>query len=308
MFGYVRPFQSELLVREYEQYKAVYCQLCRVLGKEYGFLARFSLSYDCTFYAMLALAVSGQEVCEEQGRCAANPLKKCRYLKADGEAYQKAAALSVLLTWHKLQDDREDEGFFKSFGCTLLLPLVSRKAKKAAARYPFLAELSEAAMKGQKAAEEKKAGPDECAEPTALLLQGLFRELAGENRGQATALEQFGYFLGRWVYLMDASDDLKEDAEQGKFNPFLLRLGLSGKGQLSQEEIRSAEMACNEALNATAAMLLPPLNLMDLERFAPIIENVAQKGLPEIQREILFLHVKEKRRKRLSEKQLSQRL
>ena len=31
MFGYVRPFKSELLVREYDQYKAAYCQLCRAL-------------------------------------------------------------------------------------------------------------------------------------------------------------------------------------------------------------------------------------------------------------------------------------
>lgn len=299
MFGYVRPFQSELLVKEYEQYKGIYCQLCRVLGKEYGLLARFSLSYDCTFYAMLALAVSGQPVCEVGGRCAANPLKKCRYLEANGEAYQKAAALSVLLTWHKLRDDREDEGFFKALGCRLLLPLVSRKAKKAAGRYPFLAELAQTAMTEQKAAEEKRAGPDECAEPTARLLQGLFGELAGEKKGQAAALEQFGYFLGRWVYLMDASDDLKEDAKEGKFNPFLLRLGFSEKRQLSEEEQKIAEKACNEALNATAAMLLPPLNLIDMEYFGPIVENVAQKGLPEIQREVLFLHVKEKRRKRV---------
>ena len=51
MFGYVRPYKSEMLVREYEQYKAVYCEVCRQLGKEYGWTARFTLSYDCTFYA-----------------------------------------------------------------------------------------------------------------------------------------------------------------------------------------------------------------------------------------------------------------
>ena len=36
MFGYVRPFKSELLVREYDQYKAAYCQLCRALREHYG--------------------------------------------------------------------------------------------------------------------------------------------------------------------------------------------------------------------------------------------------------------------------------
>ena len=57
MFGYVRPYKSELLVREYEQYKSVYCELCRELGKSYGWTARFTLSYDCTFYALLSLSL-----------------------------------------------------------------------------------------------------------------------------------------------------------------------------------------------------------------------------------------------------------
>ena len=69
MFGYVRPHRGELLVREYQQYKAVYCQLCRQLGKDYGVLARLTLSYDCTFYAMLALGTQGDRVSRRRGRC-----------------------------------------------------------------------------------------------------------------------------------------------------------------------------------------------------------------------------------------------
>jgi len=298
MFGYVRPYKSEMLVREYEQYKAVYCELCRVLGREYGWLARFSLSYDCTFYALLALSVSGARVSQRDGRCAANPFKKCRYLTAPGEEYKKAAALSVLLTYHKLRDDLEDESFWKSLGCRLLLPLVSRKAKKAGQQYPFLAKAAQAAMDGQKAAEKARAGIDRCAEPTANLLAVVFRELGGCDKGQSAALEQFGYFLGRWVYLMDAADDLAGDLKKGAFNPFLIRLGLEGKKELSPREREKADEACNAALNATMARMLPPLNLISMENFGPIVENVVQKGLPEIQREILFLHVREKRRKR----------
>ncbi len=298
MFGYVRPYKSELRVREYEQYKAVYCQLCRTLEREYGWLAKFSLSYDCTFYALLALSVSGTVPGECAGRCVANPLKKCRYLTSSGEEYQKAAALSVLLTYHKLQDDRDDGGFWKSLGCRLLLPLGSRKAKRAGARYPFLRETAQNAMDAQKAAEAARAGIDQCAEPTAHMLAELFRELGDEKSGQSAALEQFGYFLGRWVYLMDAADDLEADLRDGSFNPFIARLGLERGRALTAEERRQVDEACNAALNATIARMLPPLNLLDLEYFGPIVENTAREGLPEIQREILFLHVREKRRRK----------
>lgn len=294
MFGYVRPNQSELRVREYRQYKAVYCQLCRTMKKEYGWLSTFSLNYDCTFYAMLALAVSNVELCEQTARCAANPLKKCRYLAAEGEEYRKAAALSVLLTYHKLNDDRDDEGFFKSLGCRVLLPFVRGKAQKAAEQYPFLAEEAEKAMKAQADVERNQAGIDACAEPTAALLAAVFEDLS--DGVERPALRQFGYYLGRWVYLMDAADDLEDDCKEGKFNPFLVRFGLADKRSLTAEELKQAERSCNEVLNFTAAQMLPPLRLITLHRFGPIIENVAEQGLPELQREILFLHVKKEKR------------
>ena len=299
MFGYVRPYKPELLVKEYGQYKAIYCQLCRVLGDEYGVLARFALSYDCAFYAMLALSVTGSRVEEQKRRCVCNPLKACTYLPSPGEAYKKAAALCVLLTYHKLRDDCEDEGFFASLGSRLLLPVVSPKASRAAGQYPGMAGIVEKAMESQRQAEEEGAGVDRCAEPTANLLRELFGELAGCDSKQRPALESFGYFLGRWVYLMDAADDLAEDMRSGSFTPFIKRLGLEGKKELTHEERRAADEACNEALNATAARLVLAANLIELGQFGPIIENVAQKGLAEVQREILFLHIREKPKREL---------
>lgn len=300
MFGYVRPYKPELLVREYDQYKAVYCQLCRALGEEYGFTARFALSYDCAFYAMLAISVGDESIEERRGRCVCNPMKRCTYLPSAGEAYKKAAALCVLLTYHKLRDDCEDEGFFHSLGSRLLLPMVAPKARKAAGRYPEMARAVEKAMESQREAEEEGSGIDRCADPTAGLLKELFGELAGCNDKQRQALESFGYFLGRWVYLMDAADDLAGDMKDGSFNPFIKRLGLEGKKELTAEERRAADEACNETLNATAAQLVLAVNLIEPGPFGPIIWNVAEKGLGEVQREILFLHVKEKPRRELT--------
>ena len=67
---------------------------------------------------------------------------------------------------------------------------------------------------------------------------------------------------------------------------------------LDYVERKAADEACNQALNATAAQMLLAFNLLDLRDFGPILENVVTKGLPEIQREILFLHIREKKKKR----------
>ncbi len=299
MFGYVRPLKPELLVREYSQYKAVYCQLCRVLGQEYGPLARFALSYDCAFYAMAALSVSGAKPQEDRARCVMNPLKACTYLPAPGDSYQKASALCVLLTYHKLRDNLLDQGFFRSLGSRLLLVFARPMAKKAEKRFPWLAAAAQKAMEAQRQAELELAGPDQCAQPTAQLLEQVFGQLAGCSEKLRPALESFGYFLGRWVYLMDAADDLAQDLAEGSFNPFIARLGLQGTKKLEGEQRRQAEESCNAALNATAARLVLAMNLIPLGDFGPIIENVVTKGLPEVQREILFLHVKSKTRREL---------
>ena len=75
MFGYIRIAKPELKVKEYEMYKAVYCSLCRVLGKNYGIWSRFTLSYDFTFLALLNMSLT--DVCDltERKRCVCNPLK-----------------------------------------------------------------------------------------------------------------------------------------------------------------------------------------------------------------------------------------
>jgi hypothetical protein len=62
VFGYVKAYKPELRVKEFEFYKAVYCSLCRDLGKKYGLVSRFSLSYDFTFLALLQLSLDDGNV------------------------------------------------------------------------------------------------------------------------------------------------------------------------------------------------------------------------------------------------------
>ena len=58
MFGYVSPQKSELRMREFSEYRAVYCSLCRSL-RALGFGAKLFLNYDFVFAAMLFISLSG---------------------------------------------------------------------------------------------------------------------------------------------------------------------------------------------------------------------------------------------------------
>ena len=111
-------------------------------------------------------------------------------------------------------------------------------------------------------------------------------------------MSEVGYFLGRWIYIMDAADDLADDLLQQKFNPFIQKLGLeSSRGlHLLPEERKRADEECNAVLNGSLARLLPAVNLLPSGKFTRILENIFEKGLSEVQREILFLHIKKEKR------------
>lgn len=290
MFGYVRAQKSELLVREYEQYRGIYCTLCRQLGKSYGVAARLSLSYDCTFYAMLLLAIRPECTGFHEGRCVVNPLKKCVFCNGGEQDFTSASALSVLMTYHKVKDDIADSHSFGKIRGYLLLPVASHAKKKAARDFPEMARIVDSAMALQQPAEHSEAGVDACAEPTASMLSQVLALAGNSDAGQETAearvLRQVGYFLGRWVYMMDAADDMEKDVKTHSFNPFVNQYGLGPDS--TEEEFATAKGKANGALNMTLSQLIAAFNILDLKHFRPILENVIVKGLPAIQKERLF--------------------
>lgn len=295
MFGYIRPNKGELKVKEFDQYKGVYCTLCKEIGTHYGRVMRMALSYDLTYYTMLALDLSQAKPCMKKGKCVVNPTKKCNYICLGEEAYKKGAALTVLMTYHKIRDNIKDESFFKALGARCLLPWVSGSAKKAKKDFPFMANAVENMMIEQEAV-EKTENPslDACCDPTAKALSEIFKELGAGDKDKELVLSQLGYFLGRWVYTMDASDDLAKDMKDSSFNPFIDKLGLAGLKIIPEDRQREIDEECNQSLNGNVAMINSAMNLLDLNIFGNIITNITEQGLAEVQREILFLHIKKR--------------
>ena len=244
MFGYVKPYRPELRVRESEEYKAVYCGLCKELGRSFGIFARFTLSYDFAFLAMLKTALDG-EICPETERCncIAHPLCK-RVRVKENAALAFAARGAMISVYYKLLDDRKDEGFFKRTAAALLLPL-AKKARKKALAFPDGKAADEAAAAmtaAQSALEEEKCPlPDAAAEPTAKFLGALLKACAAAPEQEAV-LERFVYLLGRYVYLCDALD-------------------------------------AKNALFLTTAELSDDFDLLKLHRYEGILENITRIGL-----------------------------
>ena len=286
MFGYVRTNRAELLVKEDAEYKSVYCALCKKLGKNYGILSRFTLTYDCTFLALLLIGMHSDTKKYEKKRCTTNPFKKCTYLCGEDIYFDYAAAVSEILTYWKLKDDITDEKFFKRIFSLFGLMFYSSKRKKAAKAYPHIDNIVENAIKNQNITEKDLSdfSLDRFAQPSAEMLSEILSFSADEN--EKRILKELGYHLGRWIYFIDAADDIEKDLKHNSFNPFILSYGITKEN--FDETKKNVYIKCNEVLNFTLVPILTSMQLIDFKSFFPIIENILAKGLPNMQKKILF--------------------
>lgn len=274
MFGYLQIHKDELKVKEYEAYKSVYCGLCKQLGKDYGFMTRLILSYDCTFYAILLMSLKRSCTGFFDGRCKFNPLKKCKFADCKDNAYSKASALSVISAYYKVVDDIDDSGFFKRIALKIVKPFFGRRQKKAARRFPEIEIIVSEMMKNQKAAEnDELVTIDKAANSTAKMISDL-AALEGGNDLQKRVLSEFGYQIGRWVYLIDAADDYEKDKKSGNFNPFI-------KADINDKDY------INSVLSQSLARAYDAYNLLDIIDFKPIIDNMMLYGFPNKQNAVL---------------------
>ncbi len=274
MLGYVRMCKPELKMREYDQYKGVYCSLCKRLGKRYGMPLRFALSFDMTFYALLSMALSEACVGFTQSRCSYNPLKKC--LKCDTAALDTAADITVLTLYYRALDHLEDEGFLKRMGVSLTMPTVRAYHKKAKAFLPEVDAAFARMTDTQQALEKAKtASIDAAAEPFALLLQMLCERLA-TNDAQKAVLARFGYCLGRYVYLADAAADMVEDGKRGRYNPFILSRCININ---DKEAVAECQRYAADVLRHCQAECIAAYDLLEIRRFDGILRNILQDGI-----------------------------
>lgn len=261
MFGYVTVNKEELKVKDVKKYRAFYCGVCHELGKRHGTLSRITLTYDCTFIALLLTALYEEQVNENTSRCVVHPLKK--HLYYHNRYIEYAADMNLLLCYYNLMDDWNDERKVISFSTAKML---KKEFQKICEKYPRQDRAVKNYMEQLTACERDKVKDIDYA---AGLTGTLFAEIMiYEEDAWAGILRNIGFYLGKFIYLMDAYDDMEKDQKSGNYNPWLL-MGDS-------EAIESfSEMILTMMLSECAKQFekLPILEYVD------ILRNVLYSGI-----------------------------
>ena len=237
MFGYVKPVVTELIVKDYEFYKATYCGVCRSMKRHTGAFSNVTLSYDSVLLALVRmLYLPDEEISAKRARCIAHPLKK-RCMLNENEATEYTARVFAILTYYKMRDDLSDEGALKKFLIAPVRPILSHGAKKA--NVPDVADIIKDRLERITELERQKVKSVD-------LGASLFGELLGEvfayglSERDRIATYEFGYHLGRFIYSADAFEDYDEDLKRGKYNPYVLLYDGARLTEENRENIRCA--------------------------------------------------------------------
>ena len=214
MFGYVTANKPEMKMREFARYKGFYCGLCRSLKTNHGRRGQITLTYDMTFLVILLSSLYEPKTDERKKRCIIHPGKK-QYMLIN-EISDYAADMNILLTYDHLADDWNDE---KKLSGYVGMKVFAGKKKKIEKKYPRQAEAVELAMKELKACEKnKERNVDVVAGTTGNMLGAIF---AWKEDHWQEELYTLGFYLGKFIYLMDAYEDRKRDEKAGRYNPLI---------------------------------------------------------------------------------------
>ena len=262
MFGYVRINKMDLTFREFDYYKGYYCGLCKYLKENHGEVSRLSLNYDITFLIVILTALYKLDSDITYERCIANPLKK--KMRRVNEITEYAASMNILLSYYKLEDNLYDDNGIKD---KLAYELYKGKLKKAYEKYPQKAEYIKQQLGNLRELEKQESKSiDKVSNTFGNLMGEIFVYKKDEYEQN---LRNIGFNLGKYIYILDAYEDLEEDNKKGRYNPFIDYID-------KKEELKNK---VDRLISMSLGMATKNIEQLNLEFNKSIIDNIIYSGV-----------------------------
>ena len=214
MFGYIIVNKQEMKFKEFDLYHSYYCGFCQKLKEAYGKRGQLTLSYDMTFVILLLTSLYEPDTKQSKCKCVAHPFEK--HLTRSNEFTEYAADMNLLLSYYKCLDDWLDERKVKK---KMMANALRGRCKRITQKYPKKAEvMKEMLDKIHQCEAHNSTDIDEVAGYFGEIMSEIFAWREDEWKKE---LRRMGFFLGKFIYLMDAYEDLEKDRKKGNYNPFL---------------------------------------------------------------------------------------
>lgn len=277
MFGYLNIDKQSLQDGQKGLWQTFMCGLCFSTKKLLGNFPRMFISNDVNFFNVLFHSVKNIDAEIENGRCFSYPVTKRTLLKTN-ELTDKLSMANVLLAYWNLYDDVVDGGSLKKKSALKMFKGAYNKAKRA---LPDLDTALDERYKQLRELEKSNCvSLDIVSHSFASLSQDFCCIILGENTSEFA--ETLCYNLGKWIYLIDALDDVDKDVKRNDYNIFVKKYNVKSSLELLpyKEEIQFVMYA---VLNRIAQSF----NDLNLTKYTCILQNVVYESIRSKTKEIL---------------------
>lgn len=213
MFGYIIINKGDMKFKEFDVYHAHYCGLCKRLKEEYGLAGQMTLSYDMTFVIMLLSGLYETVTETDYCKCAAHPFEK--HMTKINKFTEYAADMNILLSYYKCMDDWADN---KKYGKLLYAQLLRKAYRRVEKKYKDKVRRIETLM--ERLGEKEKSGCTDIDQMSRLFGEVMAEIMVYKDDEWKDNLYKTGLYLGKFIYLCDAYEDIEKDLEEGNYNPF----------------------------------------------------------------------------------------
>ena len=171
--------------------------------------------------------------------------------------------MNVLLTYYKCLDDWKDDRKYVKLGYAKLLEgknnrllkLYPDKAKRIAELLDELGEL-------------EKAGETDVDKMSGIFGHIMEEIFAYRQDEWERSLRRMGFYLGKFIYLLDAYDDVEEDVKNKDYNPFAEKYTMEGfEGEVRQILMMMMAETCRE------------FEKLPIIKYGDILRNILYSGV-----------------------------
>ena len=279
MFGYVLPDKPNMFMKDYALYRAFYCGLCKSIGKKCSEVMRFTTNYDITFLNVLYHAIFDQDVVIKEETCVLGPFKK-KPIVQDDELTQIIIDVNNILGHYKCVDDIKDN---KSASKWMFDKMILKKHyKKAKVNLEVIDKLVSNGYEKLRELEKKECkSVDIVADPFANIMKGIAKELFKDKYNDS--IGDMMYALGKWVYVVDAIDDIDDDYNGKKFNLFLFDYEYIDKKTFLIEKHDDLEFILKNCYKT----IVDNFNNLKVKKYEGVLTNILWYGIKAKTEEIL---------------------
>ena len=263
MFGYINVNGSGLSEENKKIYQSYYCGLCRQLKSDCGTKGQMLLSYDLTFLIVLLTGLYELENQEIEFTCPLHPTKRRTAFINEATVY--AADMNLVLAYHNLVDDWKDD---HSYAKKALVKILDKDYARVMEKYPRQVSALENYMRMTEEVERR-------GEQNLDVVSGLSGEMLAEifcwkEDVWKEELKTLGFYMGKFIYLMDAYEDFEKDKKRNAYNP--LRYMENGEGP-------EFETLCKLLLTSMISECAKSFERLPILMHAEISRNVLYSGV-----------------------------